>query len=212
MHKPSSYCKQGSLQVDPSALQINQVQASDNPYYPLFPGKHLPLCCPVGSKGNHLRHSLHILGILGDISCPLHNIALQQFAIPIIVSLKHGEQCIQSRHEKPLRVSAVLASLVDFTCSTGLDFEGPTSAQAGEALAAAASPNSSILSPKISIGAGVDTFEGFRTVSSTLAILLPFIGVAAGTVAIFDNPVTAGGLYSFGCCSVLELSGSDFST
>jgi hypothetical protein len=131
MCNPSSCCKQGSLQVDPSALQINQVQASDSPYYPLIPGKHLSLCCLAGSKDNHLRHFLHIPGILEDTSGPLHNITLRQFVVPIIISMKHGEQYIQSRHEMPLWVSTVLTSLADFTCSTSLVFEGPASAHAG---------------------------------------------------------------------------------
>jgi hypothetical protein len=114
MHKPSSCCKQVNLQVDPSALQINQVQALDSPYYPLIPDKYLSLCCPIVSKGNHLRHFLHIPRILEDTSSPLHIIALRQFVVLIIVSLKHGEQCIQSRHEKFLWVLAMLFFRVDF--------------------------------------------------------------------------------------------------
>jgi hypothetical protein len=95
---------QGCLQVDPSALQIDQVQASDNPCYPLFLSKHLSPCCLVDSKGNHLRYFLRILRILEDILGPLHSVALRQFSLPIIVSLKHGEQCFQNCLEKRLRI------------------------------------------------------------------------------------------------------------
>jgi hypothetical protein len=94
-------------------LRIDQVQASDNPCYPLFLGKHLSRFSLADSKGNHIRHFLHILTILGDILGPLHSVALQQFALLIIVSLKHGEQCIQNRLEKMLRIYAMLASPKD---------------------------------------------------------------------------------------------------
>jgi hypothetical protein len=92
------------MQVDPSALQIGQVQASDSPFYPLSCGKHLSLYCLASNKGNHLRHFIRILRTLGDISGPLHSIALRQFALSIIVSLKRGEQYIPNRLEKMLQV------------------------------------------------------------------------------------------------------------
>jgi hypothetical protein len=88
--------------------------------------------------------------------------------------------------------------------------EGPASTQGGEALAAMAPPNSSILSLEVLAEAGVGTFEDFWTASRTLAILLPFLGVVAGADANFDNPVMLGGLYSFGY-SIFELFASAFS-
>jgi hypothetical protein len=39
-----------------------------------------------------------------------------------------------------------------------------------------------------------------------LAILLPFLGVAAKVDVILDSPCTTRELCSFGCCLVLELS------
>jgi hypothetical protein len=82
---------------------------------------------------------------------------------------------------------------------------------AGEALAATAPPNSSILSSEALEEAGVGTFEDFRIASKTLAIL-PFLGVDAGADANFDNPIMVGGLCSFGCCSIFKLYGSASST
>jgi hypothetical protein len=99
-----------------------------------------------------------------------------------------------------------------FACSTGLIPEGPASAQVGEALTATVLLNSSILSLEALAGAGISTFEGFRTTSKALAILLPFQGVAVGAAANFDNPVMVGELCSFGCCYVFELFGSISST
>jgi hypothetical protein len=118
----------------------------------------------------------------------------------------------KSLREAALGIGSVsFSDRLSFTCSTGLVFEGPASAQVGEALATAASPNSSVLSSEI-VEVGVDNFEGFRTTSRTLVILLPFLGVIAVTIVVFDNPVIAGGLCNFGCSSVLELFGSDFSS
>jgi hypothetical protein len=56
----------------------------------------------VDSKGNHLRHFLHRLKILEDISDPWHIVALQQFAPLIVISLKHGEQYIPTHFGKAL--------------------------------------------------------------------------------------------------------------
>jgi hypothetical protein len=99
-----------------------------------------------------------------------------------------------------------------FICFAALIPEGPASTQVGEALAAAASPNSSILSSEALVGAGIGTFKEFRTASRTPAILLPFLGVAAGADANFDNLVAVGGLCSFGCYSIFEHFGSVSST
>jgi hypothetical protein len=57
-----------------------------------------------------------------------------------------------------------------------------------DTLAAATSPNSSILSSEALVEIGVGTFEDFRTACRTLAILLPFLGVVAGADANFDKP------------------------
>jgi hypothetical protein len=84
--------------------------------------------------------------------------------------------------------------------------------QVGEALAIATSPNSSILSSEALVEIGVGTFEDFKTASKTLAILLPFLGVAAAEVANFGNPIMVGGLYSFRCSYVFELFASVSST
>jgi hypothetical protein len=62
------------------------------------------------------------------------------------------------------------------------------------------------------VGAGAAIFEGLRTVSRTLAILLPFLGVVAEAVSILDSPGAAGELCSFNCCLVLELSAIIFSS
>jgi hypothetical protein len=77
--------------------------------------------------------------------------------------------------------------------------------QSGAALAATTSSNSSTLSLEILVGAGVAIFEGLRIASRTLAILLPFLGVAAEAAAILDSPGAVGELCGFGCSSVLEL-------
>jgi hypothetical protein len=76
--------------------------------------------------------------------------------------------------------------------------------QIEEALAVATSLRSSILSSEALVEIGVDIFVDFRTASRTLAILLPFLGLAAGATANFDNPVVVGGLCSFGRCSIFE--------
>ena len=99
-----------------------------------------------------------------------------------------------------------------FACSIGLVPEGLVSTQIGEALAVATSPHSSTLSSEALVEAGVGTFEDFRTASRTLAVLLPFLGVAARAAANFDNPVMVGGLCSFRCYSVFELFASVSST
>jgi hypothetical protein len=89
--------------------------------------------------------------------------------------------------------------------SVGIIFEGPALAQSGAALTATSSSNSPTLSLETLAGAGVAIFEGLRTTSRTLAILLPFLGVAVEMVAVHNNPDTTRELYSFGCCSILEL-------
>jgi hypothetical protein len=86
--------------------------------------------------------------------------------------------------------------------SVGVIFEGPALAQSVAALAAIASSNSPTLFVETLAGAGVATFEGLRTTSRTLAILLPFLGVAAETIIVLDNPGTTGELFSFGYCSI----------
>jgi hypothetical protein len=50
-------------------------------------------------------------------------------------------------------------------CPTSLVPEGPASTQVGEVLAAATSPNSSILSSEALVEAGVGTFEDLVTMS-----------------------------------------------
>jgi hypothetical protein len=68
------------------------------------------------------------------------------------------------------------------------------------------------LSAEALVETGVSTFEDFIIASRTLAILLPFLGVAVGADANLDNPVMIGGLYSFGCSSVFKLFASVSST
>jgi hypothetical protein len=101
---------------------------------------------------------------------------------------------------------------LSFIYSIGLLVEGPASAQAGEALAVTTSPNFSILSLETLVGAGVATFEGFRTSSRTLAILLPLIGVAAGIFAVLGNSGSTGEICSFGWWSLFKLYDFNFSS
>jgi hypothetical protein len=46
---------------------------------------------------------------------------------------------------------------------------------------------------KALVETGVGTFEDFRTMSKTLAILLPFLEVIVVAVVNFGNPVVVGG-------------------
>jgi hypothetical protein len=88
---------------------------------------------------------------------------------------------------------------LSFTCSIGLLFEGPALAQSG------AFSNSLAMSLQILVWAGVLIFEGLRTLSRTLAILIPFLGVATEVDAMLDSSCTIRELCSFGCYSLLEL-------
>jgi hypothetical protein len=102
--------------------------------------------------------------------------------------------------------SDIFSGRLSLTYSIGLHSEGPALAQSGAILSLIAISNSSALSLEIFVGAGIATFEGLRTASSMLAILLPFLGVTAGAEAIFDSSCTIEELCSFSYCSILELS------
>jgi hypothetical protein len=106
--------------------------------------------------------------------------------------------------------SVKFSGRLSFTCSIGLVSEGSALVQSGTTLAATTS-NYSTMSSETLVGAGVAIFEGFRTTSRTLAIFLPFLGVAVGAVAVLDNLGITGGLCRFGYYSALELFGSVFS-
>jgi hypothetical protein len=66
-------------------------------------------------------------------------------------------------------------------------------------LAATTYSNSSTLSLETLVGVGVATFEGFRTASRTLTILLSFLGVVAGIVVVLVSSRSDGEICSFGC-------------
>jgi hypothetical protein len=74
--------------------------------------------------------------------------------------------------------------------------EGPTSAGALAMLATTVFLASLIYALRASVETGADVFTDSKTVSSTLAILL-FLGVTAGTLDGFGNPIVLGGLNTF---------------
>jgi hypothetical protein len=102
--------------------------------------------------------------------------------------------------------NVIFSGKLYFTCSFGLNSEGPALVRSGATLTSVAFSNSPALSLEILVVVGVAIFDGLRTTSRTSAILLPFLGVAAEADVIRDSPCFIGELYSFGCCSVLELS------
>jgi hypothetical protein len=75
------------------------------------------------------------------------------------------------------------SDMLSLTYSVGLFSDGPASAQSRTILSLAFF-NSSYLSLEIFVAEGVTTFEGLKTTSSTLAILLPLLGVPVGAVEI----------------------------
>jgi hypothetical protein len=83
----------------------------------------------VDSKGSHLRRFLPISRTFRGISGPLHNVVLRQFALLIVVSLKHVEQYILSHLERmPSGIGDVdFSTRLSFASSTGLVPEGPAS-------------------------------------------------------------------------------------
>jgi hypothetical protein len=97
------------------------------------------------------------------------------------------------------------------TCPVGLISKDPALVQSGAALTSIAFSNSPALSLEILAGAGVAIFEGLRIASRTLAVLLPFLGVATEADVTCDSPCSIREFCSFGCCSVLEPS-VDFSS
>jgi hypothetical protein len=187
VYTPSDCCMQDCLQVDLSTLQIGQVQASDILCCPLFPGRHVSLCCLVDSKGSHLRHFHHIPRILGGISDPWHSIALRQSALLIVAFPKHIEQNSSKHPWKMLREKALgFSRRLSFVRFSSTASEGPASAWA-EVLAVIIFGTSSVLLPEASTeGGGILTDS--RTASKTLAILL-LLGVAA-VAGSFGNIVT----------------------
>ena len=68
--------------------------------------------------------------------------------------------------------SDIFSSRLSLTYFVGLHFEGLVLAPSGAILLLVAFFNSSALSLEIFVGAGVATFEGLMTVSSTLVISL----------------------------------------
>jgi hypothetical protein len=99
---------------------------------------------------------------------------------------------------------------LSFTCPVSLIYEAPALVQSGAALPSIAFFQISSLSLEILVGAGEAIFEGLRTTSRTLAILLPCLGVDVEADVIRDSPCSTRELCNFGCCSVLVLSVVDF--
>jgi hypothetical protein len=108
--------------------------------------------------------------------------------------------------------SDIFSNSLSFTYSVGLISDGLALVQSGTTLTLIAFSNSPALSLEILLGVGVDIFEGLRTASRMLAILLPFLCVVIKVDVILDSPCTTTELYNFGCCSVIELSVFYFSS